>query len=73
MDQTVAKGSHFDRAKRLVFGTVKAFMDPDVSLRCAGTAFFGFLSLFPAIGIVAFTVPKTSRLARSKWLALATV
>lgn len=55
MDQTVAKASHFDRAKRLVFGTVKAFMDPDVSLRCAGTAFFGFLSLFPAIGIVAFT------------------
>lgn len=26
------------------------FGDPDTSLRCAGTAFFGFLSLFPAIG-----------------------
>ena len=54
MDQTIAKRSLFDRTKALVIGTVKAFLDPDVSLRCAGTAFFGFLSLFPAIGIVVF-------------------
>jgi membrane protein len=28
----------------------RTFSEPDTSLRCAGTAFFGFLSLFPAIG-----------------------
>jgi membrane protein len=27
----------------------RTFSDPDTSLRCAGTAFFAFLSLFPAI------------------------
>ena len=27
----------------------RAFFDQDTSLRCAGTAFFGFLSLFPAV------------------------
>jgi membrane protein len=27
----------------------RAFSDQDTSLRCAGTAFFGFLSLFPAV------------------------
>lgn len=32
--------------------TLKVFLDPDTSLRCAGTAFFGFLSLFPAVAIV---------------------
>jgi membrane protein len=37
-----------------VFGTAKVFLEPDTSLRCAGTAFFGFLSLFPAIGIAVF-------------------
>ncbi|WP_421759054.1 YihY/virulence factor BrkB family protein [Devosia sp.] len=35
--------------------TFRAFADPDTSLRCAGTAFFSFMSLFPAIGIVATT------------------
>lgn len=54
MDQTLTKPGFFARAKALVIGTVKAFFDPDVSLRCAGTAFFGFLSLFPAVGIVVF-------------------
>jgi membrane protein len=34
-------------------GTVKRFLDPDTSPRCAGTAFFGFLSFFPAIATVA--------------------
>ena len=28
------------------------FSEPDTSLRCAGTAFFGFLSLFPAVAAV---------------------
>jgi membrane protein len=28
------------------------FSEPDTSLRCAGTAFFGFLSLFPAIATI---------------------
>lgn len=56
MDQpALAQPSFLSRAKALVVGTAKAFMDPDTSLRCAGTAFFGFLSLFPAIGIVVFT------------------
>lgn len=54
MDKPVAKQRPLDRARQLAIGTVKAFMDPDTSLRCAGTAFFGFLSLFPAIGIVVF-------------------
>lgn len=31
-------------------GTFARFLDPDTSPRCAGTAFFGFLSIFPAIG-----------------------
>jgi membrane protein len=30
----------------------KTFGDADTSLRCAGTAFFGFLSLFPAVATV---------------------
>lgn len=30
----------------------KKFGDADTSLRCAGTAFFGFLSLFPAVATV---------------------
>src|SRR3569832_203530 len=33
--------------------TAKVFFDPDTSPRCAATAFFGFLSLFPAIATVA--------------------
>ncbi|HEY9012919.1 MAG TPA: YihY/virulence factor BrkB family protein [Devosia sp.] len=55
MDKPVAKQSFFSRAKSLVWGTIQAFLDPDTSLRCAGTAFFGFLSIFPAVGIVVFT------------------
>jgi len=54
MDQTLAKPGFFSRAKRMAVGTFQAFFDRDTSLRCAGTAFFGFLSLFPAVGIVAF-------------------
>src|SRR5689334_2414786 len=33
--------------------TAKVFIDPDTSPRCAATAFFGFLSFFPAIATVA--------------------
>ena len=39
---------------RIWSGIVKIFLEPDTSLRCAGTAFFGFLSLFPAVGIFVF-------------------
>ena len=48
---------HFgsSRWRRVVVATYRAFFDPDTSLRCAGTAFFSFMSLFPAVGIVATT------------------
>ncbi len=55
MDRAIAKPGFFARAKQLIVGTVQAFFERDTSLRCAGTAFFGFLSLFPAVGIVVFT------------------
>lgn len=46
--------SAFKRWKRIVFATLKSyFADPDNSARCAATAFFGFLSFFPAIATVA--------------------
>ncbi len=38
----------FDFAVRCV----RTFSEPDMSLRCAGTAFFAFLSLFPAVATV---------------------
>jgi membrane protein len=37
---------------RILVHTFRAFTDPDTSFRCAGTAFFGFLSLFPAIATI---------------------
>lgn len=43
------------RWRRVVVATYRAFADPDTSLRCAGTAFFSFMSLFPAVGIVVTT------------------
>lgn len=54
MDQAPPQPDLLARTKRVVLGTAKAFLEPDTSLRCAGTAFFGFLSLFPAIGIAIF-------------------
>jgi membrane protein len=33
----------------VLVATVRNFLDPDTSPRCAGAAFFGFLSFFPAI------------------------
>jgi membrane protein len=41
------------RGKRVALRTLKVFADPDTSPRCAATAFFGFLSIFPAIATVA--------------------
>jgi len=38
--------------KRVGLATIRSFMDPDTSPRCAGTAFFGFLSFFPAIATI---------------------
>jgi membrane protein len=40
----------------VAMATVMNFLDPDTSPRCAGAAFFGFLSLFPAIATVALIV-----------------
>lgn len=42
-----------DRWKRIGLGTFRTFADPDTSPRCAATAFFGFLAIFPAIATVA--------------------
>jgi membrane protein len=38
--------------KHVVIHTAKTMSEKDMSLRCAGVAFYGFLSIFPAIGIV---------------------
>ena len=43
----------FARWKAVAIDTIKSFLDPDTSPRCAATAFFGFLSFFPAIATVA--------------------
>lgn len=40
--------------KRVLIGTARAIFDMDTSLRCAGTAFFGFLSIFPAVAFIVF-------------------
>lgn len=42
-----------DRWKRIGLGTFRTFADADTSPRCAATAFFGFLAIFPAIATVA--------------------
>lgn len=42
--------------KAILARTAKAMADTDTSLRCAGVAFFGFLSIFPAIAIVVLLV-----------------
>lgn len=42
--------------KAVFFGTLKTMAEKDTSLRCAGVAFFGFLSIFPAIAIVVLLV-----------------
>ena len=45
--------SFLARARNIVVETAKVFLAPDTSPRCAATAFFGFLSFFPAIATVA--------------------
>lgn len=50
-DQRPVRG--FERWKRVTLGTLKVFIDPDTSPRCAAAAFFGFLSIFPTIATVA--------------------
>ena len=49
---TISRSDGLERWKRIALGTLKLFFDPDTAPRCAGTAFFGFLSLFPAIATV---------------------
>jgi membrane protein len=41
---------------QVLVATVMNFLDPDTAPRCAGAAFFGFLSLFPAIATIALLV-----------------
>lgn len=47
---------HLHRWKRVLLGVFDVFIQQDTSLRCAGTAFFGFLSIFPGIatGVLAY-------------------
>src|ERR1700754_2309337 len=49
----VGGGSGFDFLRRVGLDTIKIFLDPDTSPRCAAAAFFGFLSFFPALATVA--------------------
>ncbi len=50
LDRTAPRG--LEKWKRVLWGVVRTFAQQDTSLRCAGTAFFGFLSIFPAIGTI---------------------
>jgi membrane protein len=45
-------GSSWRRWKHIGIHTFQAITDMDTSLRCAGVAFFGFLSLFPTIATI---------------------
>lgn len=42
--------------KQVLLRTARTMIDMDTSLRCAGVAFFGFLSIFPSIAIVVLLV-----------------
>src|SRR3569623_2039420 len=54
MAMAATQSTHgFARWKAIAMNTIKVFFDPDTSPRCAATAFFGFLSFFPAIATVA--------------------
>lgn len=54
MDQATPNAVHgLERWKVVVLGTFHAFTQPDTSLRCAATAFFGFLSIFPMLATIA--------------------
>lgn len=52
---TSISGARTGRARgwAVLRDTARVFLDPDTSPRCAATAFFGFLSFFPAIATVA--------------------
>jgi membrane protein len=50
---TASQHSGSPRWRTLGLDTIKIFFDPDTSPRCAATAFFGFLSFFPAIATIA--------------------
>jgi membrane protein len=52
-DSAHEHGSSFSAGRRVVLNTGKVLLDPDTSPRCAATAFFGFLSFFPALATVA--------------------
>jgi membrane protein len=49
---TIDTRPHWRRLVDFTFRCVRTFGEPDTSLRCAGTAFFAFLSLFPAVATV---------------------
>lgn len=50
-DAPAKKASRLKRTRRVVWHTILAMANPETSLRCAGVAFFGFMSLFPALGL----------------------
>jgi len=51
--ETDSTPNRVERLKRIAVGTFRVFTGPDTSPRCAATAFFGFLAIFPAIATVA--------------------
>ena len=50
--QASVRGGFRKRWKSILLETGRSIVDMDTSLRCAGVAFFGFLSLFPGIATV---------------------
>jgi membrane protein len=52
-DTAHAQGTVLNAVRRVALNTGKVLLDPDTSPRCAATAFFGFLSFFPALATVA--------------------
>ena len=57
MDATASRsGSRFARWRNIAWRTGFDLLEMDTSLRCAGVAFFAFLSLFPALASVVLIV-----------------
>jgi membrane protein len=57
MDATASRsGSRFARWRNIAWRTGFDMLEMDTSLRCAGVAFFAFLSLFPALASVVLIV-----------------
>lgn len=48
--------SHRRRWRRVVWRTIKAMTEMETAMRCAGIAYFGFLSLFPAITTIVLLI-----------------